>query len=595
MSQLTWDENRFYLDGKPFNIHSAAMHYFRVPPQYWPDRLQKLKECGFNTLETYTCWNLHERREEEFDFSGLLDLERYIQLAGDLGLKVLLRPGPYICAEWEAGGLPSWLLRYPHLPLRCYNEVFLAKVRRYYTQLFARLRPYLATNGGPILMVQVENEYGSFGNDKQYLRAIADLYRELGVDVPLFTSDGPETFMLNGGTLPDVLSVANFGSHPAENLAKLKAFKPKQPLMCGEFWSGWFDHWYEEHHTRTSDSAVQDVQTMLDLGASFNMYMFHGGTNFGFWNGANHDGTYQPTVTSYDYCAPLAEDGQPTPTYFALQKVLCAAAGIPVPEPPVPVRHAAYGAVALNQSLSLFKALSSMEAPISAPNTMTFEELGQDFGYVLYRTRLTGPFEELPLNFGALHDRAHIYLDGRLVGMVERDRRADEIRIGLAKGEEVQLDILVENMGRINYGPVMFDEKGILGGVRLGQQYHFGWQMYRLFMENLSDLPFEEKRAVFDGTPVFLRGELNVEGEPQDTFLRPQGFGKGFICVNGFNLGRYYNAAGPQKTLYLPAALLHTGPNEIIVCETDGFEQPVLISQETAELGTGSTMRYDSV
>ncbi len=587
MNQLTWDRERFYLDGEPFAIRSAAMHYFRIVPQYWQDRLQKLKACGFNTVETYTCWNLHERREGEFDFSGLLDIETYIKRAAALGLKVILRPGPYICAEWDGGGLPSWLLNYPHLPLRCYDARFLDKVRRYCTELFRRLRPLLATNGGPILMVQVENEYGSYGNDKRYLQAIADLYRELGVDVPLFTADGATQWMLNGGTLPETLAVANFGSRPEEELTILKAFRPEQPMMCGEFWSGWFDHWYEEHHTRTSDSAEQDVRTMLDMGASFNVYMFHGGTNFGFWNGANHTGVYQPTITSYDYCAPLAEDGSATETYYAIQRLFCERDGCPVPPPLSPVPHTAYDEITFAESLPLRDAAPVMAQPVSAPNTLTFEQLGLDFGYVLYSTTLRGPFEELRLNFGALHDRAHIFVDGALRGIVERDRRADEVRLQLAAGETAQLDILVENMGRVNYGPEMFDEKGILGGVRFGQQYHFDWQMRPLAMEGLSGLPFAKGVPAFDGEPLFLRGVLHIEGKPEDTFLRPQGLEKGFVVVNGFNIGRYYNSAGPQKTLYLPAPLLHEGDNEIIVFESDAVAQtgPLLVSVDAPELG----------
>ncbi len=594
MNNLTWDARQFYLDGEPFVIRSAAMHYFRIVPQYWRDRLKKLKDCGFNTVETYTCWNLHERREGEFDFSGILDLERYVAAAAELGLKVILRPGPYICAEWDAGGLPSWLLRYPHLPLRCCDEVFLGKVRRYYTELFRRLRPYLATNGGPVLMVQVENEYGSYGNDKRYLQAIADLYRELGVDVPLFTSDGPCKWMLGGGTLPEILSVANFGSKPKEAFEELKGFKPEQPVMCGEFWCGWFDHWYEPHHVRTADSTVEDIRAMLEMGASFNMYMFHGGTNFAFWNGANDPGDYQPTITSYDYCAPLAEDGSLTDTYLALQKLFCETDGVPVPPPaPAPV-HAAYGEVRLTESLPLSAAVPHLAKPVSAPNTLTFEQLGLDFGYVLYSTTLRGPFEKLPLNVGGLHDRAHVFVDGELRGIVERDRRDPEILLQLEKGETLRLDILVENMGRVNYGPRMFDEKGILGGVRLGQQYHFGWTMYPLAMEGLSALPFEKGAAAFDGEPEFLRGTLHIEGEPADTFLRPQGLEKGFVVVNGFNIGRYYNSAGPQKTLYLPAPLLHTGDNEIIVFESDAVAEnmPLLVSEAQPDLGEPKESEY---
>lgn len=584
MNTLTWDNGCFMLDGRPFVLHSAAMHYFRIPPEYWRDRLQKLADCGFNTLETYTCWNLHERRPGEFDFSGLLDLERYLQTAASLGLKVLLRPGPYICAEWEAGGLPSWLLR-ERVPLRCADERFMAVMRRWLTQLFGRIRPYLATNGGPILMLQVENEYGSFGDDTGYLRALADLYRELGIDVPLYTADGTCAWMLSGGTIPGVLAAANFGSHPRDNFAALRAFRPGQPLFCGEFWSGWFDHWYEPHHTRTQDSTLADVREMVQMGASFNLYMFHGGTNFGFWNGANHGQGYEPTVTSYDYCAPLNECGDPTPTYFALQKLLCGQEGRPVPPPPAPVRRAGYGTVELTESLLLRDALPVLARPVPSPVPLTFEELGLDFGYVLYASTLHGPFEELELTFGALHDRAHVFVNGQLRGIEERGRRSCGVRLALAAGESARLEILVENMGRINYGPQMFDEKGILGGVRLGQRYHFGWEMVALPMENLSSLPFEAAVRPFDGRPVFLRGRLRVNGRPADTFVRPEGFGKGFVCVNGFNLGRYYNAAGPQRTLYLPGALLHEGENEIVVFETDACAAPRLRFEKEMDLG----------
>jgi beta-galactosidase len=364
--------------------------------------------------------------------------------------------------------------------------------------------------------------------------------------------------------------------------------------MCGEFWCGWFDHWYEEHHVRTADSTVEDVRTMLDMGASFNMYMFHGGTNFGFWNGANDPGDYQPTITSYDYCAPLTEDGSCTDTYYALQKLFCEKDGRPVPAPaPQPVR-AAYGEVTLTERLPLPAALPQLSAPVSAPNTLTFEQMGLDFGYALYSTVLRGPFEKLPLNFGALHDRAHVFVDGKLRSIQERDRRCDGIELELQAGESVRLDILVENMGRVNYGPRMFDEKGILGGVRLGQQYHFGWTMYPLAMEGLSALPFVKEAAAFDGTPAFLRGTLHVEGEPADTFLRPVGLEKGFVTVNGFNIGRYYNSAGPTRTLYVPAPLLRAGDNEIIVFESDAVaaEGPLLVSEGAPDLGDPQVSEY---
>ena len=322
MGILTYNDKTFLMDGKPYTILSGAMHYFRIPREYWHDRLLKLKEIGFNTVETYTAWNLHEREEGVFDFTGMLDVAAYVDEAAALGLNVILRPGPYICSEWEFGGLPAWLLRYDDMAIRCADPLFIEKVRRYYHALFDELRPRLATNGGNIIMVQIENEYGSYGNDKDYLNAVVDIYRECGVDVTLFTSDGACWWMLGGGTLPDYLCVANFGSHPKENFAMLEKFRPDQPKMCGEYWVGWFDHWYEEHHVREPEEIAALFRDMLDAGASLNFYMFHGGTNFGFMNGANHGGKYEPTITSYDYNALLSEAGDLTPAYHAVRKII---------------------------------------------------------------------------------------------------------------------------------------------------------------------------------------------------------------------------------------------------------------------------------
>ena len=323
MGILTYSGKSFYLDGEPFVVISGTMHYFRKPREYWHDRLLKLRECGFNTVETYTAWNLHERREGSFDFSGNLDIVAYVEEAAKVGLNVILRPGPYICAEWDLGGLPSWILNYEDMPLRCYDELFLRKLRPYYNELLTRVRPYMAVNGGPIFMLQIENEYGSYGDDKRYLRAIVDIYKENGIDCLFFTSDGPTYTMLSGGTLDEYLAVANFGSAPKEQLAIMSELYPDRPLMCGEFWSGWFDHWSEKHHVRPADEIVQCVKEFAELGASFNFYMFHGGTNFAFTNGANHTGEiYQPTITSYDYNAPLSEAGDRTETYYRLREII---------------------------------------------------------------------------------------------------------------------------------------------------------------------------------------------------------------------------------------------------------------------------------
>ncbi len=579
---FTYNDTDFLLDGQPYRILSGAVHYFRIVPEYWEDRLKKLKACGFNTVETYTCWNLHERKEGQFDFSGMLDLERFISVAENLGLNVIVRPGPYICSEFEFGGLPSWLLRYPGMGLRCNDPQYLEKVKPYYRELAKRIRPHLCTNGGRVIMMQVENEYGSYGDDTDYLRAVERIYRENGLDCLLFTSDGDHMRMLSGGTIPGMLSVVNFGSHPTENFANLKKFGHRGPLMCGEFWCGWFDHWYEAHHTRTPEDIAADTRELLECGASINYYMFHGGTNFGFTNGANYNDGYEPTITSYDYCAPVSECGNLTANYYAVKQVLEDITGQPAPDIAVSdLPKACYGKVAFTEYASLF---DNLPEPVFRAAPQSMEDLGQDFGYLLYSTTLKGPYEESDLIFGKLHDRAIVFLDGKRIGLRERSRVWDEIKIGLDAGQTAKLDILVENMGRINYGTKLFDRKGILDGVRLSYRFHFGWNHHCLPMDDLTGLQWQQG-PVWAGQPLFLRGFLEIAGAPADTFLRLDGFTKGFVTVNGFNIGRYYNPAGPQKTLYIPAPLLKEGRNEIIVFETDGFSKAEVTLTAEPDLG----------
>ena len=572
------------MDGKPYTIISGAMHYFRIPREYWVDRLTKLKECGFNTVETYTCWNLHEPREGEFDFSGMLDLASYVDEAAKLGLNVILRPGPYICSEWEFGGLPAWLLSYEGMPIRCFDETYLSKVRRYYHALFDHLTPArLATHGGNIIMVQIENEYGSYGDDKEYLNAVVDIYKECGVDCTLFTSDGTNDWMLSGGTLPEYLCVANFGSRPVENFADLKKFRDGQPLMCGEYWCGWFDHWYEEHHVREADELAGLFRDMLEAGASLNFYMFHGGTNFGFMNGANHGGKYEPTITSYDYNALLSEAGDMTPAYFAVRKVIEEFYG---ELPPITSKNSvkkAYGEVSLTEKAPLLATLDSISSPVHTAAPKSMEAIGQSYGFTMYSTTIHGPVSGVSLAYDWVHDRATVYLDGEVKGLIERSHRADEIKFDIPAGKSVKLQILVENMGRVNYGPEMGDRKGMTG-IRLGQRNHYSWDMYPLEMTDLSGVSYGES----DGhvtEPTFLRGNLRVECTPCDTFIRLDGFHHGFVMVNGFNLGRHYNDAGPQKTLYCPAPMLREGDNEIIVFETDSADRTTITFTDTPDLG----------
>jgi beta-galactosidase len=586
MGRLSYKGTEFYMDEKPYRILSGAIHYFRVVPEYWEDRLKKLKSCGLNTVETYVCWNLHERKEGVFDFDGMLDLERYICIAESLGLNIILRPGPYICTEWDMGGLPSWLLTYRGMRLRCYDALFLDKVKKYLDEVCKRVKSHLSSNGGNIFAIQIENEYGSYGDDKRYLEAVAQIYHDNQMDCLYFTSDGPGNFMLNGGSLPGYLMTLNFGNHPKLNFQYLRKLRPDQPLMCCEYWNGWFDHWFEEHHTRESGDTGEVFEELLEEGASVNFYMFHGGTNFGFHNGANYDGKLQPVVTSYDYNCPITESGDLTPKYFVIKQVVEKYFGkleeILVEN--LPKRD--YGIIQLNEQADLFDNLDNLSNPVESSYPLTMEELGQDFGFVLYRTKLKGPFEEMELTIDGLHDRAIIYINGERRGVQDRlDRQNDEIKIGLEVGEKAYLDILVENLGRINYGTKIWDEKGILRGVKIGPQYHYGYTIYPLPCEILSQIEYKSSIENKDTKgPVFLRGTFHIE-EVADTFVRPDGFTKGNIYINGFNLGRYWNEAGPQKTLYLPAPLLKQGKNEIIAFELESYHCPEIWLTDKVDLG----------
>ena len=587
MPTLTYKNEQFFIDGEPFVIISGAMHYFRIPQEYWYDRLLKLKECGFNTVETYTCWNLHEPKEGVFDFSGMLDIEKYISVASELGLYVILRPGPYICAEWEFGGFPSWLLRYKDMAFRCNDAEYLAKVRRYYKELLSRVRKHFFSNGGNIIMLQIENEYGSYGNDKEYLREILNIYKENDIDCLFFTSDGPCYSMLNGGTLEGVLSVANFGSKPSEQFEVLREYRPDQPLMCGEYWDGWFDRWGDIHHQRPAEEIVEDFKTFMDNNWSVNMYMFHGGTNFGFSNGANYYGEIQPTITSYDYGALLSEAGDRTEAYYKCRDILVKKYGNKVPELSAKESEKkAYGSIKLTHRADLFENLDRISTPVFSAAPKFMEDVGQSFGYILYRATLNGPTDDWRLRIDTVHDRAQIFIDGEYKATYLRDHGNDEesaIRLPLGYGESVRLDILNENLGRINYGPFMRDQKGLMG-IRFENQQHFGWTIYPLPMNDLSGLEFVKMTGKTEKCPAFFKGILKIEDTPCDTFLRLDGFKKGFVMINGFNLGRYYEV-GPQKTLYVPAPMLKQGENEIIVFESDGVKNAEICFVDTPDLG----------
>ncbi|TYP74896.1 glycoside hydrolase family 35 protein [Paenibacillus methanolicus] len=584
MGQFGVEGQSFVLNGEPIRLLSGAVHYFRIVPEYWEDRLLKLKACGFNTVETYVPWNLHEPKKGQFNFDGIANLPAFIRLAGDLGLHVIVRPSPYICAEWEFGGLPAWLLADPGMKLRCMHEPYLKHVDDYYDALLPLLKPLLITQGGPVIAVQIENEYGSYGNDKAYLNYLRDGLIARGIDVLLFTSDGPEHHMLQGGMVEGVLETANFGSQAARSFEMLRRYQPDGPLMCMEYWNGWFDHWGEPHHTRDAEDAAAHFRDMMELGASVNFYMFHGGTNFGFMSGANCPSReeYQPTITSYDYDSPLSETGEPTTKFYAVRDVIAQFEELPELKLPEPIPAKAYGTIAATASAGLFDQMTRLSPPIRTAAPETMEALGQNDGFIVYETFVSGPRDEQELVIQDCHDRALVFADDRLLGVIERADKSKTIRYAVPEGG-ARLRIVVENMGRINYGPYMLDRKGITEGVRIGNAFLFGWTTYCLPLDNLEALDFANAEPAYP-QPTFHRAALNVEGKPCDTFLEMNGWTKGVVYCNGFNLGRYWEA-GPQRTLYIPAPLLREGENEFIVFELHGTEKAELSFVDRPNLG----------
>lgn len=570
-----------YLNGEKFKIISGSIHYFRVVPEYWKDRLEKLKAMGCNTVETYVAWNIHEPKEGEFHFEEENDLCGFIELAQELGLYVILRPSPYICAEWEFGGFPAWLLTKPGIRLRCNNKVYLDCVERYYDKLIPMIVPYQFTKGGPVLMLQIENEYGSYGNDKEYLNALKTMMVERGIEIPFVTSDGTEDQMLADGGVEDVWQTANFGSQGAERFDKLESVIGNQPLMCMEFWDGWFDHWGQgEHSVVGLEDHRKSLEDMLSRG-HVNFYMFHGGTNFGFMNGSNYDERLLPDVTSYDYDAPLSEDGQITEKYLEFQKVISKFRKIPKVEFTTPISRKAYGTLQVQEKTGLFDTLDTLSTAVREAMPLSMEELGQNYGYVLYRSTISRGKEIRSCEIRGGADRAILFADGKQVD-IRNDYEMNKTTGFELADEQGTLDILMENMGRVNYGPeIELQKKGITHGVLVNGSFHMGWDMYSLPLEDISKVDFS--RGYGEGMPAFYRFAFKAE-ETADTFLDVTGFGKGCVFVNGKNIGRFWEA-GPQKRLYIPAPLLKEGENEIILFETDGKAVDTISLMDTPDLG----------
>lgn len=575
-------KDTFYLDGKPMKLISGAFHYFRTVPEYWKDRLEKLKAMGCNTVETYIPWNLHEPEPGKFCFEGILDIERFIRLAEELGLYVIIRPSPYICAEWEFGGLPAWLLREEGMRLRISYPPFLKHVEEYYKVLLPKLTPLQITEGGPIILMQVENEYGYFANDKAYLEAIRGFMTAGGVNVPLVTSDGPFPENLNGGTLEGALPTGNFGSRTEERFEVLSEYTHGGPLMCTEFWVGWFDHWGNGGHMRGNlEESVRDLNKMLELG-HVNIYMFEGGTNFGFMNGSNYYDELTPDVTSYDYDGVLTEDGQITEKYRRYREVIGKYTSIPEVTFSTEIQRKSYGTLQVQDKVSLSSTLDTLSTCTDSVYPQSMERLGQNYGYILYRTHLNTEEKLDKIRLWGANDRADILLEDKLVLTLYDRELLEEHELGLPIKKGDRLDILMENMGRVNFGPRMESQrKGIDRCVQINGHMHNRWEQYPLPLTNIDRVDFS--REYVSGTPAFYRFSLEIQ-EPGDTFLDFAGWGKGCVFVNGFNIGRFWEI-GPQKRLYIPAPLLKKGKNEIILFETEGKAPNTIALRDEPDIG----------
>lgn len=558
------EKNEFILDGEPIKLISGAVHYFRNMKCTWRDIFKKMKAMGLNCVETYCAWNMHEKKMDEFDFSGNLDICEFIKIAGEEGLLAIVRPGPYICSEWEFGGLPWWLQTLEDMEIRCQNKTYMDRFEKYLSAVFDQIRPHLATNGGNIIMLQCENEYGYYGDDKEYLKKLYKIFRDHGINVPLFTSDGTREADLRDGTVEGCLSTLNFGSRVEESFKAHDKLFPKSPKMCMEMWGGWFDAWGEEkHHTTSAEVYAGVVDDMLKRG-SLNMYMFIGGTNFGFTSGANHYEKFAPDVTSYDYDAPLSECGDVTPKYLALREVIKKHTGKEPPEVPANREKKAYGKVVLDKEASLFDNLDSLSSKQFSNVPKCMEAYGEGYGYIAYVTKLNRDYDNVGLYFESLGDRAQIYINRTLQGIIYINDDSQMVNISAKAGDT--LTILVENMGRANFGPKMMRKKGIAGRLLIDGRIHFNWDVYTLPMNNLEKLNYGKANE----PTRFYKGSFKVE-KAKDTFLYLDNFKKGFVVINGFNLGRYWEI-GPQRSLYVPASILKEGENEIIVFESDGIK-----------------------
>lgn len=569
-------DKTFLLNGKPFVIKAAEIHYTRIPVEYWEHRIQMCKALGMNTICIYAFWNIHEQKPGEFDFTGQNDIAAFCRLAQKYDMYIMLRPGPYVCSEWEMGGLPWWLLKKEDIQLRTNDPYFIERTRIYMNEIGKQVADLQITRGGNIIMVQVENEYGSYATDKEYIAKNRDILREAGfTDVPLFQCDWSSNFLNNA--LDDLVWTVNFGTgaNIDEQFKKLKEVRPNTPLMCSEFWSGWFDHWGRKHETRDAETMIAGLKDMLDRNISFSLYMTHGGTTFGHWGGANSP-AYSAMCSSYDYDAPISEAGWTTPKYYKLREFMAGymepgevMADIPEAFPVIEIPE-----FELKETALLF---DNLPEPKTSHDIKPMEQFDQGWGSILYRTTLPAVKAGTTLLIDEVHDWAQVFIDGKLIGRLDRRRGENTIKLPAAAAGS-QLDILIEAMGRVNFDKAIHDRKGITKKVALITESSSDelkdWQVYNLPVDYsfVKDKKFTTGKKV-EG-PAYYRATFNLE-TPGDVFLDMQTWGKGMVWVNGKAMGRFWEI-GPQQTLFMPGCWLKKGENEIIVLDLKGPEKATI-------------------
>ena len=564
MTSFSIGETDFLRAGRPHQVIAGALHYFRIHPDQWQDRIRKARLMGLNTIETYVAWNAHEPRRGEWDATGWNDLGRFLDLIQAEGMDAIVRPGPYICAEWHNGGLPNWLTA-GERELRSSEPTYLADVSEYLRRVYEIVAPRQIDRGGSVVLVQIENEYGAYGSDKAYLEALVALTREAGITVPLTTVDQPTDQMLADGSLPELHKTGSFGSRSAERLATLRTHQPTGPLMCSEFWDGWFDWWGGVHHTTDVDAAAADLDELLAAGASVNIYMFHGGTNFGLTNGANHKGRYLPIVTSYDYDAPLDEAGNPTAKFFAFRDVIAKYAPVPdeLPAPATP-------ALAFSVPLAPAGAWTDTAADAASDASVgdapaTFDELEHLSALVRYDAELPGGRGGL-LVTEEVRDLAWVSVDGQAVGTLSRTRHDRALRIPDGR----TLSILVEEQGRVNYDHRLGEQKGLIGAPTVDGAPLTGWRSTPLDVAAIAAeiaSHVENPSGEAGSAPSAWVADFDLDS-PADLFLDTASWSKGYAFVNGFFLGRYWRS-GPQRTLFVPSPATVAGSNRLVVLELE--------------------------